>query len=69
MKIGDQMLYLAQLKGLSKREALARIQDWCQRLDITSWLDKKIEDLSKRYAAESTICRHGHPPTTIDYLG
>ncbi|MNJ95213.1 putative ABC transporter ATP-binding protein YxlF [compost metagenome] len=47
MKIGDQMLYLAQLKGLSKREALARIQDWCQRLDITSWLDKKIEDLSK----------------------
>ena len=47
MKIGDQMLYFAQLKGLSKREALARIQDWCQRLDITSWLDKKIEDLSK----------------------
>lgn len=47
MKIGDQMLYLAQLKGLSKREALARIHDWCQRLDITSWLDKKIEDLSK----------------------
>jgi ABC-2 type transport system ATP-binding protein len=47
MKIGDQMLYLAQLKGLSKREALARIQDWCQRLDISSWLDKKIEDLSK----------------------
>ncbi len=47
MKIGDQMLYLAQLKGLSKREALARIRDWCQRLDITSWLDKKIEDLSK----------------------
>lgn len=47
MKIGDQMLYLAQLKGLSKREALTRIQDWCQRLDITSWLDKKIEDLSK----------------------
>ncbi|QRY56599.1 ABC transporter ATP-binding protein [Sphingobacterium siyangense] len=47
MKIGDQMLYLAQLKGLSKREALARIREWCQRLDITSWLDKKIEDLSK----------------------
>ncbi len=47
MKIGDQMLYLAQLKGLSKREALTRIRDWCQRLDITSWLDKKIEDLSK----------------------
>ncbi|MGJ1506888.1 ABC transporter ATP-binding protein [Sphingobacterium siyangense] len=47
MKIGDQMLYLAQLKGLSKREALTRIRDWCQRLEITSWLDKKIEDLSK----------------------
>ncbi|WP_293880917.1 MULTISPECIES: ABC transporter ATP-binding protein [unclassified Sphingobacterium] len=47
MKIGDQMLYLAQLKGLSKKEALQRIQDWCERLDITSWWDKKIEDLSK----------------------
>lgn len=47
MKIGDQMLYLAQLKGLSKKEALHRIKDWCERLDITSWWDKKIEDLSK----------------------
>lgn len=47
MKIGDQMLYLAQLKGLSKKEAIHRIQDWCKRLEITSWLDKKIEDLSK----------------------
>jgi len=47
MKIGDQMLYLAQLKGLSKKEALHRIHDWCERLDITSWWDKKIEDLSK----------------------
>ncbi|WP_104381057.1 ABC transporter ATP-binding protein [Sphingobacterium sp. HMA12] len=47
MKIGDQMLYLAQLKGLSKKEALQRIHDWCERLDISSWWDKKIEDLSK----------------------
>ena len=47
MKIGDQMLYLAQLKGLSKKEALHRIHDWCERLNISSWLDKKIEDLSK----------------------
>lgn len=47
MKIGDQMLYLAQLKGLSKKEALHRIHDWCERLDISLWLDKKIEDLSK----------------------
>jgi len=47
MKIGDQMLYLAQLKGLSKKDALIRIHDWCERLDILSWWDKKIEDLSK----------------------
>ncbi|WP_312189955.1 ABC transporter ATP-binding protein [Sphingobacterium sp.] len=47
MKIGDQMLYLAQLKGLSKKEALVRIHEWCERLDILSWWDKKIEDLSK----------------------
>lgn len=47
MKIGDQMLYLAQLKGLSKSEAKQRIHDWCTRLDMSSWLNKKIEDLSK----------------------
>ena len=47
MKIGEQALYLAQLKGLSKAEALEKIKFWFQRLEIQSWWNKKVEDLSK----------------------
>ena len=47
MKIGEQALYLAQLKGLSKYEATKKIKDWFARLDMDSWWNKKVEDLSK----------------------
>lgn len=47
MKIGEQMIYLAQLKGLSKSEAKNRIKYWFEKLQIESWWDKKVEDLSK----------------------
>ncbi|RXK81238.1 ABC transporter ATP-binding protein [Filimonas effusa] len=47
MKIGEQALYLAQLKGLSKAEAMERIKYWFTRLDMQSWWNKKVEDLSK----------------------
>src|SRR4051812_28730250 len=47
MKIGDQTLYLAQLKGLSKQEAMEKIKFWFQRLEMESWWNKKVEDLSK----------------------
>jgi len=47
MKIGQQMLYLAQLKGLSKGDATLRIRKWFEKLQIESWWDKKVEDLSK----------------------
>ncbi|MBD1433617.1 ATP-binding cassette domain-containing protein [Sphingobacterium sp. DN00404] len=47
MKIGEQMLYLAQLKGLSKSDAVQRIRTWFEKLQIESWWDKKVEDLSK----------------------
>lgn len=47
MKIGEQMLYLAQLKGLRKQDALQKIKAWFIKLQIESWWDKKIEDLSK----------------------
>ena len=47
MKVGEQMIYLAQLKGLSKSEAKKRLQYWFEKLDIASWWDKRIEDLSK----------------------
>lgn len=47
MKIGDQALYLAQLKGLSKAEATERIKYWFKKLEMESWWNKKVEDLSK----------------------
>lgn len=50
MKVGEQALYLAQLKGLSKAEAKKRLQYWFDKLDIGSWWDKKIQELSKGMA-------------------
>lgn len=47
MKVGDQALYLAQLKGLSKTDATQRLKKWFDRLDMQSWWDKKVEELSK----------------------
>ncbi len=50
MKVGEQCMYLAQLKGLSKADAKARLMDWFKRFEIHTWWDKKIEDLSKGMA-------------------
>ena len=50
MKVGEQALYLAQLKGLSKKEAQEKLNYWFQKLEITSWWDKKVEELSKGMA-------------------
>ncbi|MBS1559019.1 MAG: ATP-binding cassette domain-containing protein [Bacteroidetes bacterium] len=50
MKVGDQLLYLAQLKGLSRKEALARIKVWLEKFEIKDWWNKKVEDLSKGMA-------------------
>ncbi len=47
MKIGEQALYLAQLKGLSRHDATTKIRTWFERLDMDSWWNKKVEDLSK----------------------
>ncbi|SDW34888.1 ABC-2 type transport system ATP-binding protein [Hydrobacter penzbergensis] len=47
MKIGDQVMYLAQLKGLSRQDALKQIKFWFKRLEMESWWTKKVEDLSK----------------------
>ncbi|MEI9943478.1 MAG: ATP-binding cassette domain-containing protein [Chitinophagaceae bacterium] len=47
MKIGEQTLYLAQLKGLSKAEATKKIKEWFIKFDMHSWWGKKVEDLSK----------------------
>jgi len=47
MKIGEQVMYLAQLKGLSKQEALQKIKYWFEKLEMETWWNKKVEDLSK----------------------
>ncbi|MFC7358410.1 ABC transporter ATP-binding protein [Jejudonia soesokkakensis] len=50
MKVGEQALYLAQLKGLSKTEAKKRLLYWFERLEIGDWWNKKIQELSKGMA-------------------
>lgn len=50
MKVGEQCMYLAQLKGLSKADAKKRLMDWFVKFEIHHWWDKKIEDLSKGMA-------------------
>jgi ABC-2 type transport system ATP-binding protein len=47
MKIGEQVLYLAQLKGLSRQDAMQKIKYWFEKLDMQTWWNKKVEDLSK----------------------
>lgn len=66
MKVGEQCLYLAQLKGLSKNEAKQKIHFWFKKLDMMDWLYKKVEELSKGMAQKvqfvSTII---HQPKLI----
>ncbi len=50
MKVGEQCMYLAQLKGLSKSEAKERLKYWFKRLEIDGWWNKKIQELSKGMA-------------------
>ena len=47
MKIGEQAVYLAQLKGLKKSEAMAKIKEWFVKIEMQSWWSKKVEELSK----------------------
>lgn len=47
MKVGEQVLYLARLKGLSKNDAKIRIKYWFEKFDIESWSNHKLEELSK----------------------
>jgi ABC-2 type transport system ATP-binding protein len=47
MKVGEQALYLARLKGLSRDEAMKRLKYWFIKFEIQAWWDKKVEELSK----------------------
>ena len=50
MKVGEQLIYLARLKGLSRKDALSRIKLWLEKFEIKDWWNKKVEDLSKGMA-------------------
>jgi ABC-2 type transport system ATP-binding protein len=50
MKVGEQALYLCQLKGLTKKDALARLKYWFEKFEIEAWWNKKVEELSKGMA-------------------
>src|SRR6185312_13906628 len=47
MKIGEQALYLAQLKGLSSQQAMQKVKEWFIKFEMQSWWNKKVQDLSK----------------------
>ncbi len=47
MKVGEQALYFAQLKGMSKSDAKEKLKNWFRKFDILTWWDKKVEELSK----------------------
>ena len=50
MKVGEQVLFFARLKGLSRRDALKKLKVWFEKFGIESWWDKKVEELSKGMA-------------------
>ena len=50
MKVGEQSIYLAQLKGMSEANAKAKLKIWFEKFEIGSWWDKKVQDLSKGMA-------------------
>lgn len=50
MKVGEQALFFARLKGLSRAEAASRLKEWFERLEISDWWNKKVEELSKGMA-------------------
>lgn len=66
MKVGEQLIYLGQLRGLTLREAATRGKAWCQKLEIMDWWGKKIEDLSKGMAQKiQFIATVMHEPRLI----
>jgi ABC-2 type transport system ATP-binding protein len=66
MKVGEQALYLAQLKGLSKRDALKKLKYWFEKFEIQGWWDKKLQELSKGMQQKiQFICTILHDPKLL----
>ncbi len=47
MKVGEQAMYLAQLKGMNRKDAFVKVKEWFEKFEMQSWWNKKVEDLSK----------------------
>ncbi len=69
MKIGEQAIYFARLKGLSANEATKQVRDWFVRFEMQSWWNKKIEDLSKGMAQKLAIRHHCLTQARAYYTG
>lgn len=66
MKVGEQAVYLARLKGLSKDEAKRRLTQWFDKFDIMPWWDKKVEELSKGMQQKvQFVCTVLHEPELL----
>jgi ABC-2 type transport system ATP-binding protein len=66
MKVGEQALYLGQLKGLSRRDAMRELKIWFERFEITAWWDKKVMELSKGMQQKvQFICTVLHKPRLL----
>ncbi len=69
MKVGEQALYLAQLKGMNKGEASYKLKEWFEKFEIKDWWDKKVEELSKGMAQKVqfiTTVLHGPKLLILD---
>ena len=66
MKVGEQCLYLAQMKGLSKAEAKKQLDYWFDRFEIQGWWNKKIQELSKGMAQK--VQSRSQPSLIFRYL-
>jgi len=66
MKVGEQALYLGQLKGLSRRDAMKELKIWFEKFEIISWWDKKVMELSKGMQQKvQFICTVLHKPRLL----
>lgn len=66
MKVGEQAIYLAQLKGLSRRDALTKLKYWFEKFGIQDWWDKKLQELSKGMQQKvQFICTVLHEPKLL----
>ncbi len=66
MKVGEQALYLGQLKGLSRKEAMKELKIWFEKFEITAWWDKKVMELSKGMQQKvQFICTVLHKPRLL----